>query len=638
MTKRSTLGWSAVIALALSFIGLTIVFNYTLAGWQLDLTQNRLYTISPGTDRILKSIREPIDLYFFYSARAAESIPQIQPYGQRVRDFLEELAQRADGKIRLHIIDPKPFSVEEDRAAELGVTGTALNAAGSKFYFGLAGTNSTNGQQAIPFFDPSKQRFLEYDVAKLIYQLAHPKKPVVAWLSTLPMTGGFNPQTGQMSKPWVVYQQAEQLYHIRTLQPNATAIGPNVRVLVLVDPKNLAPATQFAIDQYALRGGHILAFVDPDAQAAQSGNPMQSMGADKASHMGRLLRAWGVDFNPNEVVADRGHALTVAMREGEPPVEDPGILGLGKSSLSQTDVITAGLSNVNVETAGYLTPVKGAKIKFVPLMRSSTDAELMPAQRFQMLFDPATLLNGFKPSGKRYTLGARVTGMVATAFPHGPPKGVTLPPGQRDLKASVKPLNLVIFADTDLLSNYLWVHQLDLFGQPVFQAWASNGDLVLNALDNLAGSSDLISVRGRAGFTRPFLRVEALQRQANARFHAQEQRLQQQLQQTEQQLTLLQSKRNDKSAVILSPAQQQEIEHFEAEKLRIRKRLRAVQAGLVSAIDRLGTELKVINIIVMPALFALAALLIAAIRRRRPAAAPSGGGAARDMHKKDKLP
>jgi ABC-type uncharacterized transport system involved in gliding motility auxiliary subunit len=620
MTKRSTLGWGAVLALALTFIGLTILFNYSLAGWQLDLTQNRLYTISPGTDRVLASIKEPIDLYFFYSARAAESLPQIQPYGQRVQDFLEELAQRSDGMIHLHVIDPKPFSVEEDRASELGVTGTALDEAGTKFYFGLAGTNSTNGQQSIPFFDPSKQRFLEYDVTKLIYQLAHPAKPVVAWLSTLPMTGGFDPQSGQMRQPWIIYRQAEQLFDLRPLAPTATAIAPDTRVLVLVDPKNLSPATQFAIDQYALRGGHILAFVDPDAAMESAGNPMQSLGADHASHIGALLSAWGVDFNPAEVIADRGHALTVAMREGEPPVEHLGILGLGKSSLSQSDVITAGLSNVNVETAGYLTPEKGATVKFEPLIQSSTDAEPMPAQRFAMLENPATLLNGFKPTGIRYTIGARITGMVKSAFPDGPPKGVTLPAGQRDLKSSLRPLHLVVFADSDLLSDYLWVHEEQLFGQNIAQAWASNGDLVLNALDNLAGSSDLISVRGRAGFTRPFLRVEALQRRADARFHTEEQQLQQELQQTEQQLTLLQSKRNDKSALILTPEQQQEIQHFEAEKLDIRQRLRAVQAGLVSDIDRLGTELKVINIIVMPALFALLALLVAAMRRRRPTA------------------
>jgi ABC-type uncharacterized transport system involved in gliding motility auxiliary subunit len=630
VTKRSTLGWGAVAALALAFIGLTIVFNYSLAGWQLDLTQNRLYTVSPGTDRILQSIKEPIDLYFYYSAKTAESIPQIRPYGQRVHDFLEELAQRSGGMIHLHVIDPQPFSVDEDRAAQLGVTGSAINDAGTKFYFGLAGTNSTNGQQAIPFFDPSKQSFLEYDVVKLVYQLAHPAKPVVAWLSTLPMTGGYDPQSGQMRQPWTIYSQATQLFDVHALQPTATSITPDVRVLVLVDPKNLSPATQYAIDQYALRGGHIVAFVDPMAESDQSaGNPMQSMGADRASHMEKLLGAWGVDFNPGEVVADRGHALTVAMREGEPPVEHLGILGLGDHSLSQTDVITSGLSNVNVATAGYLTAAKGATVRFEPLIQSSADAEPMPTRRFAMLFNPATLLDGFKPTGTRYTIAARVTGMVKSAFPDGPPKGVTLPAGQRDLKASIKPFNLVVFADTDLLSDYLWVREQQLFGQNVSQAWASNGDLVLNALDNLTGSSDLISVRGRAGFTRPFLRVDALRRTADARFHAQEEQLQQELQQTEQQLTLLQSKRNDKSALILTPAQQQEIEHFEAEKLEIRKQLRAVQAGLVSDIDRLGTQLKVIDIIVMPALLALAALLIAAMRRRRPAVAPS---------KKDKLP
>jgi ABC-type uncharacterized transport system involved in gliding motility auxiliary subunit len=620
MTKRSSLGWGAVAALALTFIGLTVLFNYSLAGWQLDLTQNRLYTISAGTDRILESIKEPIDLYFFYSAKTAESYPELRPYGQRVHDLLEELTERSDGKIHLHVIDPQPFSVEEDRAAELGVTGQDVDEVGTKFYFGLAGTNSTNGQQAIPFFNPDQQRFLEYDVAKLIYQLAHPAKPVVAWLSTLPMTGGFDPQSGQPTQPWMVYSQAQELFDIRTLQPNATSIGPDVRVLVLVDPKNLSPATQFAIDQYALRGGHILAFVDPMADADQSaGNPMQASAADRASHIENLLTAWGVDFNPDEVVADRGHALTVAMQEGQPPVEHLGYQGLDGSSLSPSDIITSGISDVNVETPGYLTPEKGAQVKFEPLLRSSADAELMPSQRFQLLPDPASLLDGFKPTGQRYTIGARVTGMVKTAFPAGPPTGVTLPAGQRDLMASVKPLSLVVIADSDLLSDFLWVREQELFGQHIQQAIAGNGALVLNALDNLTGSSDLISIRGRAGFTRPFLRVEALQHAADARFHAQDEQLQQELQQTEQQLTLLQSKRNDKSAVILTPAQQAEIEHFEAEKLQIRKQLRAVQAGLVSDIDRLGTELKVINIIVMPAVFAFGALLIGALRRRRPA-------------------
>ena len=295
-----------------------------------------------------------------------------------------------------------------------------------------------------------------------------------------------------------------------------------------------------------------------------------------------------------------------------------GVLGLGKDSFTADDVITAGLSNVNVATAGALEPLKDAKTRFEPLLQSSTDTELLPVARFRMLMDPAGLLDGFKPSGRRYTLAARVTGPVQTAFPAGPPAGVTLPPGQLDLKVSAKPLNLIVFADTDMLSDFLWVRSQDFFGQRLTQAWASNGDLVQNALDNLSGSADLISVRGRATFTRPFERVEKLRRAANERFHAKEQELEQQLQATEEKLTALEAKGGDKpsAALLVTPEQEQEIEHFQLEKLRIRKELRAVRAGLDADIKNLGTTLKIINIIAVPALFAALALLIAAWRRR----------------------
>jgi ABC-type uncharacterized transport system involved in gliding motility auxiliary subunit len=644
MNKRSTLGGGTVLALALLFVGLTVLSNYALRGWRLDLTQNRLYTTAPGTDRVLDSIKEPINLYFFFSERAAGQLPQLKTYGVRVREFLEELVARSNGRLRLHVIDPQPFSEEEDRAAELGVRGAPLGATGSQFYFGLAGTNSTDGHEAIEFFDPNKEQFLEYDVVKLVYELANPKKPVVAWMSSLPMGAGFDPQTGQMREPWVIYSDLQQLFDLRPLDSMANHIDPDVNVLVLVHPKNLSPATQFAIDQFALRGGHILVFVDPLAEADPSGagaNPMAAMGVDKSSHLTALFNAWGVQFNPGEVIADRGHALSVTMRQGQEPVEHLGVLGLEKDSFAKDDVITAGLSVVNVATAGYLEPiagakgcqpVKGAKSCFEPLLLSSADAEPLPVDRFRMLFDPATLLEGFKPTGRRYAIAARVTGNVHTAFPDGPPSGVTLPPGQVDLKASAKPINLVVFADTDLLSDYLWVREGNFFGQRMTQAWASNGDLVQNALDNLAGSADLISVRGRASYTRPFERVEKLRRAADERFRAKEQELEAQLRDTESKLSSLQSKGSSgASTVILTPEQEQEIEHFQSEKLRIRKELRAVRAGLDAEIKGLGTTVKIINIVVVPAAFAFAALLIALWRRRRrtTAAPPEAAASAR---------
>src|SRR5579864_5745779 len=277
MNKRSTLGGGALLALGLLLIGLTVVFNHALRGWRLDLTENRLYTTAAGTDRILASIKEPINLYFFFSEKTAAQLPQLKTYGVRVREFLEELASRSNGKLHLHVIDPQPFSEEEDRAAELGVRGTPVGTANTPFYFGLAGTNSIDGHAAIEFFDPNKEQFLEYDVVKLIYQLANPKKPVVAWMSTLPMGPGFDPQTGQPREAWAIYTQAQQLFDVRTLDAAATKIADDVSVLVLVHPKSLSSATQFAIDQYALRGGHILMFIDPLAEAdpaGAGGNPM----------------------------------------------------------------------------------------------------------------------------------------------------------------------------------------------------------------------------------------------------------------------------------------------------------------------------------------------------------------------------
>jgi ABC-type uncharacterized transport system involved in gliding motility auxiliary subunit len=622
MMKRSTLGGGVLLALALLFIGLTILFSYVFRGWRVDLTQNGLYTLAPGTERILEGLKEPVNLYFFYSEKAANALPELKTYGTRVRELLEELEARGNGKVRLSVIDPQPFSEDEDRAAELGVRGAPAGPSGSNIYFGLAGTNSTDGREVIEFFDPRKEEFLEYDVVKLIYTLANPKKPVVGWMSSIPMGGtpSFDPMTGRMREPPMIYSQAEQLFNVRQVSLSATTIDPDIDVLVVVHPKGLTPATQFALDQYALRGGRIVMFVDPVAEADHAGadpqNPMAQMMANKSSDPGPLLDAWGVEFNPREVVADGEYALQVGMRQGEAPVRHLGILGLNEAAFNSKDVVTAGLSSVNVATIGHVRPREGAKTKFEPLVQSSTSAGLIPTERFTMLFDPSTLRDGFKPTGERYTLAARITGTATTAFPDGPPEGATVPEGGA-LKESKSPLNLVVFADTDLLADYLWLRQQSFFGQRIAQAWASNGDLIANALDNLAGSADLISVRGRATYTRPFERVEALRRRAEDRFRAKEQELESELRATEEKLTQLESQRNDQSSLILTPEQAAELERFQREKLRIRKELRNVRLSLDQDINRLGTTLKVINIVVVPLLVALAAVGIGYWRRRQ---------------------
>jgi ABC-type uncharacterized transport system involved in gliding motility auxiliary subunit len=621
--RRSILGGGALLALAVLFVGLTMVFDATLRGARLDLTENRLYSLAPGTVRMLSNLGEPVNLYFFFTPETAS--PAMRTYADRVQELLEELASRSKGKLRLSVVNPQPFSEDEDRAAELGLRPVSAGPSGGPLYFGIAGTNSTDGRASIEMLDPNKEQFLEYDVAKLIHQLANPDKPVVAWLSGLPMSAGFDPMSGRQRDPWVIYEQAQQLFTLRELDAGATKIDADVDVLVLVHPKGLPAPAQFAIDQYALRGGRVLAFVDPLSEQDQAGadpnNPMAAMGADRSSNLATLFAAWGIEFNPREVIGDLGNALQVTMRQGDAPVRHLGIPGLTTDSFSDDDPVTAGLSSINLATTGAVKKRPNSKVEFQPLLQSSDQSAPIPVERFAMLFDPNSLRDGFKPTGQRYVFAARVSGNVQTAFPNGAPEGAAVGAGEKPLKTSLKPLNLIVFADTDMLSDYLWVQQQNFFGQRIAQAWANNGDLVLNALDNLAGSGDLISVRGRAAFRRPFDRVDDLRVAAEDRFRAKEQELEAELRATEEKLTKLESGRNEQSALILTPEQQTELQRFQQERARIRKELRDVRLNLEQDIRGLGSLLKVVNILVVPALVAIIAVLVAVLRKRRRNAA-----------------
>jgi ABC-type uncharacterized transport system involved in gliding motility auxiliary subunit len=617
MIKKSQFNATGLAVIGLLFVAVMLLANLLLRGAQIDLTADKLYTISDGTEHIVENLKEPINLYLFFSEHTATPIPQIKNHGVRVRELLEELASRSKGKLTLKVIDPQPFSEEEDRATELGITSVPVNASGEKLYLGLAATNSTDGKESIPYLDPSLEEQLEYDVAKLIHKLSTAKKPVVGWLSSLPMGGDFDMQTQRPRPPWVVYGQIEQLYTVRTLEPSLTKIDADVDVLVLVHPKELSPAALYAIDQFAMRGGHILAFVDPNAQGDQSGNdpgnPMAQLQADKSSHLEPLLASWGVDFKSDQVIGDLERGLSVSMREGEAPSQHIAVLGFDGSNVSK-DVITTHLDSINMATAGSLKTVAGSKLKFEPLIKTSKQAGLIPAQSFAMMSDPSTLRDGFKPIGE-LTVAARISGNATSAFADGPPAGVAAEAGA--LKASAKPLNVVVIADTDLLQDFMWVNVRNFFGQSMAQPFANNGELVWNALDNLAGSADLISIRGRAAYSRPFERVDALRRTADSQFRSKEQELEQQLQQTEENLTKLQSANPKGGEAILSADQAREIERFQDDKVRIRKELRAVKAGLETDIKALGMKMKLINILVMPVVFTLLALLVNAWHRRR---------------------
>ncbi len=617
MLKKTHLNAAGLVVIGALFVAIILLANLTLRGAQVDLTDGKLYTLSEGTKHIVSDLKEPVNLYLFFSESAATPIPQIRNHGVRVRELLEQLVARSNGKLTLKVIDPLPFSEEEDRATELGISSVPISAAGEKLYLGLAATNSTDGKESIPYLDPERDEQLEYDVAKLIYKLSSARKPVIGWLSSLPMSGDFDMQTQRPRPPWAVYGQIEQLYTVRSLDPSLTKVDADIDVLVLVHPKNLAPAALYAIDQYAMRGGHILAFVDPNSQADQSGadpnNPMAQFAADKSSHLEPLLAAWGVEFKPDQVVADLERGLTVSMHEGEPPSQHIAILGFDGSFMGK-DVITTRMDSINMATVGALKPLAGSKLKFEPLIHTSQQAGLLPAQRFAMMTDPATLRDGFKPTGE-FVVAARISGNGTSAYAAGPPAGVTA--ASDALKASSKPLNVVVIADSDLLSDFMWVQTRQFFGQMLMQPFANNGELVWNAIDNLSGSSDLISIRGRATYSRPFDRVEALRRDADSKFRAKEQELEQQLQQTEEKLSKLQTAQPASGEAILTADQAREIERFQQDKVRIRKELRAVKAGLDADIKALGLRVKAFNVLLVPALCAVLALLVNTWHRRR---------------------
>ncbi|HEX5694134.1 MAG TPA: Gldg family protein [Arenimonas sp.] len=609
----------ALALLALAFIALVSLSTLALRGARVDLTEQGLYTLSDGTLRILANIEDPVTLKLYYSEHATGELQQFRSYATRVRELLEEIAARSDGKVTLEVIDPEPFSEAEDQAAAYGLQSIPLGSTGDELFFGLVASNSTDGESLMPFIQPDKEAFLEYDVAKLVSSLGSPDRPVVALISGLPMGPSMDP-SGRSEPGWVVDRQLRELFELRRLQGMPSAIADDVDLLLLVHPKDVPEHTLVAIDQFVLRGGRLLAFLDPDAEADLSGvNPLDplSKAAPQASHLGPLFQAWGIQFDPGRVVLDERHALQVQPDPNGPPVRHMAVLGLGPETLNQDDVVSAELQNLHFSTVGALGLARDSSLVMEPLVQSSRRAALADVVAVrEAVTDPDSLRVGFKPGAEPLVLAARFSGELKTAFPDRA--------GDADhLAQSQVPVNMIVVADTDVLTDRLWVQVNDFLGQPVYKSFANNGDFVFNAVDNLVGNSDLIAVRTRAPSARPFTRVERIRRGAEERYRDTEQRLQQQLDELEQQLGALQQPGAAGQAQAISPAQQAQILRYQEERLRMRKELREVQHRLNADIDALGDRLKLINILGIPALVVLVALLIAWRRWARRRAAES---------------
>ena len=608
--KKLMVSGAGLVLIALAFLAFNLFSSLSLTGARLDLTEQKLYTISPGTRQILAELDQPVELNFFYSDVASKDLPALRPYAKRVEEMLEAYQREAGGKLKLKVIDPAPFSEDEDQAAEFGLQAVPLQQGGDSLYFGLAGKNAEGTTQVIPFFALDQEEFLEYELSRLLLSLAKPERPVVGVLSGLQINGGFDMASRQPTPPWMVMEEIRQLFQIESLKADVDLIPEHVSVLLLVHPKQLPEQTLYAIDQFVLRGGKLLAFVDPFSEADTQAEMPGEMVIDKSSDLEPLFKAWGLRMVPDQVLGDGSYAMSVSMGQDRRPVRHAAWLSLPKKALDQDDISTAALENLTVAAAGILEPLEGAKTRFIPLIQSSQYAMPFDVKRFAMLQDPEELIRELQPTGERYSLAARIDGPAQSAYPDGIE-------GRKDGLQQADNINVIVVADTDLLTDRMWVQVQDFFGQRIPQPWADNAGFAINALDNLAGSEALISVRSRGRFTRPFAAVEAIQREAEVRFREKEQALQARLADTEQKLAALQQNDDPSKALELTPEQQATVQQFLQEKLKIRKELREVRYQLNADIEALGRALKFVNIALVPLLLTLGVLALWLWRRRK---------------------
>lgn len=640
MKKHFVSTTGLLLALVL-FLVFNILASAALKSTQVDLTENRLYTLSEGTDNLLAKVEEPIKMRFFFSKKLATVVGFPVTYAQRVQELLEQYPARSRGRITLEVIDPQPYTDEEDQAVGFGLRGQVVNRGGEMLYFGLVGTNSTDQEEIIPFLQESREDSLEYDVTRMIYTLSNSKKRVVGLMTTLPMEG--NPMArftgrGEASDPWFMFEAMRQMFEVKSVAPTAETIDADIDVLMIVHPKGLAPATLYAIDQYVLRGGKVLAFVDPVCEAQPTpddpSNPMAKMMADKSSDLGPLMGAWGLQLSPEDIAGDRDSALSVG--GGGVPVEYVVYLGLrgDKGCFAKEDFVSSKLGVVNLGAAGVLAAKEGGTTTVTPLMQTTKNSMRINRASIQFSPDPAKLQESFVSSDSHLMIAARVTGPAQTAFPDGKPSAAVPEEGEpkpEDTGASLKEaqeINVIVVADCDMLQDNFWTRAQNIFGQKIAMPMANNADFVVNALDNLSGSNDLISLRSRGSSTRPFEKVAEIRRAADIHYGVKVSELEAKLKDAQDRIDALEGqKEGAASGLILSPEQQQEVERFREERGRARKELRAIKHDRDKDIEALGVILKFANVFLIPSLLIITAIGLALARSSRAKAAANPAGA-----------
>ena len=584
-----------LIALAVLLFFVFNAFNHLVfKDARLDLTEGQLYTLSEGSLNLVQGVEEPVQLYFFFSEAASRDLTPIRTYADRVESMLEEFALASNGMLLVERIDPAPFSEAEDEAAAFGLQAVPVSATGDSLYFGLAGSDALDNVETIPFFQPDREMFLEYEISQLIDRLARPKREMVGLISTLPVTNQVNPQTFQPEPGWQSILSLEDTVTLESIDVSAEEIPEGLAALVLIHPKSLPDQMKTALVRYLASGGKVIAFLDPLAEMdrAAASPMMPSLPSGQASSLNWLTRSLGVQMREAEVLGDPQLALSVSTPSGA-PTRHLAILGLTNAQLNSESIVTAQLDSLNFASAGFFD-IDSPTVAVETLIESSEFANGIAASQLQFLQNPEDLMQSFSEGSEARPIAVRLSGPT------------TLETGlEGDAPVEASNLDLILVSDTDVLSDRLWVQVQNFFGQQVATAFADNGSLLTNLVDYFAGSQDLISVRSRGRFTRPFEVVQSLRREAEAQYLASAEQLQLELNETERQLADLESQQESDGVLRLSDEQEAALVRFQDEKLRIRKALRDVRHRLDQDIDQLGEHLKLLNIIVLPILLTL---------------------------------
>jgi ABC-type uncharacterized transport system involved in gliding motility auxiliary subunit len=623
-----------VLAMLALLAGLNVILGAMKV--RVDVTAEKAHTLSAGTRAILEKLDTPVKARFYFS-QMENATPQsvaLANYARQVEDVLDALRQASNGKLIVEKYNPQPDSDAEDSAKLDGIEGQPMPPYGEAFYLGLA-FSQLDAKVAIPFVSPSRERLLEYDMARAISRVNQIEKPIVGVMSALPLFGmPSNPMMMQMGQrgqePWLFINELQNDFTVREIPMTAESIDSDVRVLVALYPKGITEATQYAIDQFVLRGGKLIAFLDPMSIADNSNqgmNPMQRAAAGGAN-LEKLLQAWGVEYDPGKVVADMTFKTMIGGRDGRPQ-ETPTVLSLTRDAINAEDVVTSQLDNLLLAYAGAFTGTPAEGLSQTVLLRSSANSQLVE----KMLAEFGGVDRDFKPSEKEYSLAVRLTGKFKTAFPGGKPGATdaSTEPGAAEqapdasaasdsLKETAEENSVVLVADSDILFDPVVARVQNLLGYRIVDPLNGNLNFGQSLVESMAGDSDLIAVRSRASLNRPFTVVRQMEEQAQNSYRNQIRQLEESAQETQQRLSELQTAKSSDQRFVLSPEQQEQITRLRQTEAQVNRELKDVRRRLRQDVDSLQNWIKALNIAAMPLAVTLTGILAAVYKRKKTAA------------------